>query len=237
MRIAYDTNKEKETQFVVGDKSRSDDFEELSGKAEYNDNLITLTSIPNGKGILKLLNSDEYKDINLSIELKGNILGLQSIYLRSNEDQSSSISLQLINNVVNIVQNINGSEENLFIKELDSIKDEFDIKDAGDRLIKIEIKDDKINLYIDDEYVVSDIKIDDSLNKLGAVYLESAWDEYGYSQRNIADDVYDGVFKDVTVTDINGNELYSNKLKGTEKIKYTVKAYFSNIINWFIKNL
>ena len=94
MRIAYDTNKENKTKFVVGDETRAGDFEEVSGKAEYTDNLITLTSVPQGKGILKLLNSDNFKDINLSVELKGNILGSQLIWIRSNEDHSRGVSFQ-----------------------------------------------------------------------------------------------------------------------------------------------
>ena len=69
------------------------------------------------------------------------------------------------------------------------------------------------------------------------MYLESSWDEYGYSQRNIADDVYDGIFKDLTITDTEGKELYTEKLKGIEKVKYISRTYFERIINWFIKNL
>ena len=99
------------------------------------------------------------------------------------------------------------------------------------------MKGDKINLYVDDELVVCDIKINESLNKSGSVYLQSSWDEYGFSQRNIADDVYDGVFKDLKITDSNGIELYSNELKGVEKGKYLIKIYFENVLNWFIKNL
>ena len=214
MRIAYDMGKEKEINFVVGDESIAANFKELSGKAEYNNNLITLTCVPNGKGVLKLLNSDDFKDINLKVELKGNILGSQSIVLRANEDNSSSVRFQLTNNVVSIVQRLNGNEEILFKKELDSVNKEFDIKDEGDRYINIEVNGDKIFLYVDDELMSNDIKFDNSLNRPGALYLESSWDEYGYSQRNIADDVYDGIFKNLIITDSNGKELYSNELKG-----------------------
>ncbi len=219
MRVAYDIGKEKEINFVVGDESIAANFKELSGKAEYNNNLITLTCVPNGKGVLKLLNSDDFKDINLKVELKGNILGSQSIVLRANEDNSSSVRFQLTNNVVSIVQKLNGNEEILFKKELDSVKKEFDIKDEGDRYINIDVNGDKILLYVDDELMANDIKFDNSLNRPGAVYLESSWDEYGYSQRNIADDVYDGIFKNLIITDSNGKELYSNELKGIKKIE------------------
>lgn len=237
MRIAYDTGKQNETKFVTGDESKAAFYKEVCGKAEYEDNLITLTSIPQGKGMLKLLNSDNFKDFKLNVELKGNVLGSQSVCLRTNEDQSSSVNLQLVNNVINIVQKVDGSEENLFTKKLDSNKDEFDIRDEGDRNIKLEIKDDIINLYVDYELVAEDIKMSDSLNKAGAVYLESSWDEYGYSQRNIADDVYDGVFKNIKITDMDDNELFSNELKNIEKVKYLIKNVSSSIINWFIKNL
>ncbi|WP_294395355.1 glycoside hydrolase [uncultured Clostridium sp.] len=237
MRIAYDTGSQNETKFVTGDESKAAFYKEVCGKAEYEDNLITLTSLPQGKGMLKLLNSDNFKDFKLNVELKGNVLGSQSVCLRTNEDGSSSVNLQLVNNVINIVQKVDGSEENLFTKKLDSNKDEFDIRDEGDRNIKLEIKDDIINLYVDYELVAEDVKMSDSLNKAGAVYLESSWDEYGYSQRNIADDVYDGVFKNIKITDMDDNELFSNELKNIEKVKYLIKNVSSSIINWFIKNL
>ena len=36
---------------------------------------------------------------------------------------------------------------------------------------------------------------------------------------------------------ISGNELYSNALKGKDKVIYSVKNYFNRIVNWFIINL
>lgn len=71
----------------------------------------------------------------------------------------------------------------------------------------------------------------------GGVYLESAWGEYGYSQRNIADDVYDGVFKKFKISEINDTILYDSSLKGLDFIKYNVIIYFNKVINWFIKHL
>ena len=39
--------------------------------------------------------------------------------------------------------------------------------------------------------------------------------EYGYSQRNLADDVYDGVFEDLVIVDMDKEDevIYMNKLQ------------------------
>lgn len=233
MRIYDDTK--KNMNFVTGDEKKAAEFKEIKGKAEFEDDTVTITSEPRSKGLFKILNTDDFKDIDFSVKLQGNILGSQSIYLRSNDDQSSSISVELSNNIISIKDKNNNHEIELFKKELNTDKDEFDIKDPGNRQMHIKLNDNKLSLDIDNVNVVDDIEVSD--NRKGAVYLESAWNEYGYSQRNIADDVYDGVFKEIDIKDMSGNILYSNVLRGKDKVVYSVKNYFNKVVNWFIINL
>ena len=72
----------------------------------------------------------------------------------------------------------------------------------------------------------------------GAIYLKSAWTEYGYSQRNVADDVYDGVFEKLTITNLDDNSvLYTNVLTGMQNVQRKVEQTFNSVINWFITNI
>ena len=61
MRL-YDDTKE-EIKFVIGDEEKALDFEEVKGQIEFIDDKIILTSLPKDTGLLKLKNSEGYKDI------------------------------------------------------------------------------------------------------------------------------------------------------------------------------
>lgn len=234
MRILDDTKQDIE--FVIGDKEKASKFKEVSGKAEFKDDTIILTSLSEGKGILKLLNSDTYKDVKVSTILNGNIIGSQGIYLRANDDQSDSLCVRLMNNVISIVENSKGSSNVIFSLDLSKNKEEkFDVRDGGSRKIDITLVNDKISLDIDGTNIAKDLDVTNE--NQGSIYLESAWGEYGYSQRNIADDVYDGVFKKFRITDVNDNELYGSSLKGVDSIIYSLRNFTDKIIDWFIKYL
>lgn len=235
MRIWDDTK--GEMNFVVGDEEKSRDFQEVKGQAEFIDDTIILTSLPKDKGLIKLLNSDNYKDIKISTELNGNIIGSQAIYFRASDDLKDSLCVKLINNNINIIETINGDEEILYSLDLNNGKDinEVDIKESDSKKIEININDNKLNLTLDGKIIVEGLKVKNT-NK-GGIYLEATWGEYGYSQRNIADDVYDGVFKKFKVSEINDTILYDSSLKGFDLIRYNIRNYFNKVINWFIKYL
>jgi hypothetical protein len=235
MRIWDDTK--KNTEFVVGDKEKSSKFKEIKGQSEFIDDNIVLTSLPNDKGLIKLLNSEGYKDIKISTTLNGNAIGSQSIYLRSNQDGSNSICVQLINNIVNVIENSNGKKNIIYSSELSKVyKDKkIDIKESGSKKVNITLINKKLTLAIDGKKIVEGLEVNNQNE--GSVFLESAWGEYGYSQRNIADDVYDGVFKSFKVTDINNEVLFDSSLKGVEAVTYKVKSSYNKLVNWFIKNL
>lgn len=235
MRIWDDTK--GEMNFVVGDEEKSRDFQEVKGQAEFIDDTIILTSLPKDKGLIKLLNSDNYKDIKISTELNGNIIGSQAIYFRASDDLKDSLCVKLINNNINIIETINGDEEILYSLDLNNGKDinEVDIKESDSKKIEININDNKLNLTLDGKIIVEGLEVKNT-NK-GGIYLEVTWGEYGYSQRNIADDVYDGVFKKFKVSEINDTILYDSSLKGFDLIRYNLRNYFNKVINWFIKYL
>ncbi|HHX60557.1 MAG TPA: glycoside hydrolase [Epulopiscium sp.] len=110
----------------------------------------------------------------------------------------------------------------------------------GDRLLDIYVQDNKITISLDEKLVTNKLEINQT--DKGAIYLESAFSGYGYSQRNLTDDVYDGVFEDLVIAKPSLTEeqketiLYDNRLKDFEKVKATLKLQWNNIIGWFIKN-
>ena len=241
MRL-YDDTKE-EINFVIGDKEKALDFEEVKGQIEFIDDKVILTSLPKDTGLLKLKNSEGYKDINTSVYLNGNVIGSQGIYLRAIDDLSNSLAVKLINDKIKVTETLGGNKEVIFSKELNTFGEyltfsngaKVDIKEKGNKKLDISLSGNNLSINIDDETIVSDLEVK-VLDK-GSVYLESAFGEYGYSQRNIADDVYDGVFKELKITDINEEVLYDANLKGFELIKYNVKNTFNKVINWFIRTL
>jgi hypothetical protein len=106
----------------------------------------------------------------------------------------------------------------------------------GDRMLNISLKGDKLNVKIDGKEAVKDLTITNV--GAGAVYLESGWGAAGWSQRNLADDVYDGVFEKLLITENTGIEnervIFDGKLQGWDAVKYNVKATWEAMINWFI---
>ena len=112
------------------------------------------------------------------------------------------------------------------------------VHEKGKRLVNIELKGNNIKVIIDSREAFSGT-IENS--GAGSVALESAWGGYGWSQRNLADDVYDGVFENLVIKDIPaegaGKILYSDQLSGLEAFKYQVKKTWDYVINWFIVHL
>lgn len=111
------------------------------------------------------------------------------------------------------------------------------INEAGNRKITIILEGSSLTVKVDGKLAADRISVGNT--EPGYVYLESAWGEYGYSQRNIADDVYDGVFCNLVIWNgqSQSSALYDNRLKGMEKVQYTIKNKWNNLINWFIKTL
>jgi hypothetical protein len=235
MRIWDDTK--GEIKFITGDEEKASKFQEIKGQVEFKEDKIVLTSLPKDKGLIKLSGSENYKNIKISTVLKGNIIGSQSIHLRAKEDGSNSLYVQLMNNKINIIENSGGNKNIKFSLELGNKNEdkEIDIKEPGNRKVDIELADSKLTVAIDEKKLIENLEI--GINDEGSILLESAWGDYGYSQRNIADDVYDGIFERFKITDLNNEVLFDASLKGREEVTYKVKSSFDKLVNWFIKNL
>lgn len=116
---------------------------------------------------------------------------------------------------------------------------ELSVNAQGDRMVSLSLKGDKLSVIIDGKEAVADLQVTDM--KAGAVFLETSWGGYGWSQRNLADDVYDGVFEKLIITENTGEEkeriLFDSRLEGIDAAKLKVKRLWEAIIGFFIVNL
>jgi len=86
---------------------------------------------------------------------------------------------------------------------------DLDISQRDERKLRIQLKDNVLNVWIDDKMAVENLHVPAtpgrSLLLTGAV----SNDVERFSRENLDDDVYDAVFINLTVRDGNGNECYS----------------------------
>ncbi len=296
MRIWDDTS--QDVAWVDGDLERKAAWEEVNGKSEFQDNAIFLTCEPEKVGTLRLKESQDYQDVIVNTRLTGNKLGIQSIYLRADENLGTYLCVKVENNELIITESAGAGKaggKELFRENLDKITQaeeisvEEDNKDAliaekelevqyasnvesskdaavelsnlkdmevatveegaeeyvalinlndeGSRNLSIRLKQDKLTVMVDEYVAVENLSV--SLTESGYVYIQSGWGGEAYSQRNLSDDVYDGVFEDFEVTENTGAEeeivLYDNKMHGFDKFCWKVENGWKELLNWFIE--
>ncbi|VBB09485.1 glycoside hydrolase/deacetylase beta/alpha-barrel [Lucifera butyrica] len=295
MRIKYDINQNLD--FVKGDLNRQRDWETRKGALEIQDDTMILTSLPKDRGLVRLKNSNDFKDLKLSVRLRGNKLGLQKIYLRADETLNRFLSVAIFNNILYVAEKAGGVEKELFKLNLDRLDGkepvsvpedkkaaeareletfaryansaekakiyakrleakkmepvssvvggakeyvpDLSVHAKGDRMLSLSLKGDRISIRIDGKDAVKDLQV--ANGQPGSVYLESAWGGYGWSQRNLADDVYDGVFQKLIITENTGAEqekiLFDSRLQGLDAVKFKMKQLWDALINWSVANL
>ena len=111
---------------------------------------------------------------------------------------------------------------------------EIQINDPGRVRLTVRLEGNTLQALVDGQDVTGVIPV--SVSGSGSIAIGSSWGGWGYSQRNVADDVYDGVFHNLSITE-NGTCLYDNRLTGPQKLWNTLQAAWIGTINWFIRNL
>ena len=105
--------------------------------------------------------------------------------------------------------------------------------------IAIHLSDDRLSVEVDGHTGPEDLAV--SRTERGAVFLGASWQGEAWSQRNLADDVYDGVFKKVRVLTETGHEskeervLYTSEYKGWEKAKHRAGEIWDAVLRWFLE--
>lgn len=109
----------------------------------------------------------------------------------------------------------------------------------GNRKVDIELHDDLLSVTIDGRPAV----VNETVRRTdeGSLVLAARWPGYGYSQTNLADDVYDGVFAGLKVTewnpqDDNSHVLYDVHYHGWNKLKYKAHIWWRKILDWALSH-
>ncbi|HML35760.1 MULTISPECIES: glycoside hydrolase [Sporomusa] len=291
MRIKYDINQNVE--FVQGDADKHRNWETIKGAAEMMDETIVLTSLPQDRGLLRLKNDKTFRNVSLSVNLKGNRLGMQKIYLRADKDLTHYVAVAIFNNSLYVTEKTGGAEQELYKLDLDSHDGKIPVsipqdkkaaemkalevfaryapsasqakiyterlqeksgEDAptvdegadqyvpvisphqkGNRNVNLTLKGKDLRVVIDEKEAAA-VKV--SALNTGLVYLETAWGGWGFSQRNLADDVYDGVFEQLVIMENTGAEqeavVFDSRRKGFDGMIFKAKQYWNIVLDWFM---
>lgn len=116
MRIKYDIDQPVE--FLPGDEKRQRQIALLQGAAELEEETYILTTLPAGHGLARIDGTENLRDLAFTARLRGNAFGAQQIFLRSNEDRSSSLCVELINDQLLIFESIRGERRELYREKI-----------------------------------------------------------------------------------------------------------------------
>lgn len=112
------------------------------------------------------------------------------------------------------------------------------VKTRLDKQLDLSLKGNDLTLKLDGETVAS---VHVNNHDSGSVFLTAGWDADAWSQRNLADDVYDGVFEKLIIkTNTHDDEkddkvLYSTELTGWDGVKFKVNQKWEAVLGWFLK--
>ena len=86
---------------------------------------------------------------------------------------------------------------------------ELDIDEEGDRALRVRLEGGQISVWLDDQLVADKLAV--SAGSGSELYLESAVTRgtERFSQTNLSDDVYDGIFSELTITGLDGSTIYA----------------------------
>jgi len=84
-----------------------------------------------------------------------------------------------------------------------------DIDEEGKRDLRIRLEDGKISVWLDNALVADALAISDGAGN--ELFLEAAMSRQieRFSQTNLSDDVYDGIFSELTITGLDGSTIYA----------------------------
>ena len=160
-----------------------------------------------------------------------------------------SVSLQNNHLVVSECQAGNAADSALFYSESSDVKSQaatsvadgaeeyvpdIQINAQGSTRLEVALSGSELRVCVNGVDVTGAVPVD--VTAEGGVVLGASWGGWGYSQRNVADDVYDCVFKDLTVTS-GSRTLFDNRLHGLAAAADVVGGAFNTTLNWFITNL
>ena len=111
-------------------------------------------------------------------------------------------------------------------------KDTLSYHRRAERQLQVSLKGDTLNVTLDGKPAMQNIKV--GKTSAGGIGLQAVWGGYGWSQRNLADDVYDGVFEKLKITDVTDKEkiLYDSGYTGWAKVRYELQKAWEKVLNF-----
>ena len=287
MRIKYDTD--QDVTFKTGDE-RIHNWDIIKGAAQYKEESLIVTSLPESQGLIRLKNSGGYSDVHIQVRLEGNSFGGQKVLFRGNKELNSYISAGIANGRFVITEHMNGKDKVLFDEKLslldgkepisvdedqknvqvgvlEALTRYADTKDKAkayaaklektreeqpktvaeggeeyeapesfharlDRQLDIKALGKDIVVMLDGKEVAS---VETTLTDGSEIALWAGWDSNAWSQRNLADDVYDGVFERLIVSKADDSAvIYSTELKGVDKVKFDIHQKWELVLDFFL---
>ncbi|MDD3920254.1 MAG: glycoside hydrolase [Eubacteriales bacterium] len=104
--------------FNKGLTDKAADWETLAGAAEFDEQEIVVTSLPNAYGAIKLTRRS-FGDMAMSVMLRGNQAGTQRILLRADNSRSAGAALEITDNVLYLYNLQDGRERPKLLLNLD----------------------------------------------------------------------------------------------------------------------
>ena len=287
MRIKYDTD--QDVTFKTGDE-RIHDWDILKGAAQYKEESVIVTSLPEKQGMVRLKNNNGDSDVHIQVRLEGNSFGGQKVLFRGNKDMDSYLSAGIVHGRLVLTAHDHGKDNVLFDKKLSlidgkepisveedqknvqmgvlealtryaSTKDKAaayasklektreekpkTVEEGGTPYEAVESFHARLDRTLDVRAVGQDVTVSldgkevatvtTDLTDGSEIALWAGWDSNAWSQRNLADDVYDGVFERLIISKADDSQvLYSTELKGLDKVKFDVKQKWETVLDFFL---
>ena len=117
---------------------------------------------------------------------------------------------------------------------------ELDIDEQDDRALRVLLEGGAISVWLDDQLVADQLSV--SSGSGSGLFLEAAVTQgtERFSQTNLSDDVYDGIFAELNIRGLNGGELYAYAppLPVTESVSFMDRALdkIIDLMHWASPN-
>ena len=260
MKIRQDTG--WDLPFVTGVEEMSDQWNVISGAAEFKDHSIIVTSPPSKEGMIYLPAFEGLTDLRWTGKLSGNVIGRQSIYLRYDRDKNSYLRIMLENNRLHVDRKLPGKpEERVFSQKLSEIhwdgrevafdkasvypleyvilgrleEPDYPINIRHTRNFEITVQNDKLRVVVDNTVLLEDLEMSD-VPAGGGIALAAERNE-----QNKKDDIYDAIFQNVTIRNLQpgaeetGSIIFSSNHTGIVEWIHRGKSFVSAIIDWAVE--
>ncbi|MED5018722.1 polysaccharide deacetylase family protein [Paenibacillus chibensis] len=259
MKVQKDARQPME--YIQGDEKRAEQWQRLSGAAEFMEKKVVLTSTPAGEGKIRLKNSEQSPDLRLSVKLTGNVVGKQMVYVRDDEQKQSYVRIVLDDNELRIEQKKAGSalevlqkrkldtvqwratdltldkagvySEQLVTAGLQANEGDYPLNIGQTRKLDVTVQGSRLDVNVDGKPLFVNQAIDGSIQTGGAALGAE------YNKQNTKDDIYDGVFESLTIKALehagtNERVLFNSRSTGIKGITVQIKNMINASIDWAI---